>query len=123
MTEYPEKRRDARYVCEGGVEVREAAAGARGFWGTMSDISLGGCYIQTFSPMKKGAEVNFLIKIEAIEIRGSGTVVAMHPGVGMGIVFSHLAEPDRQRLDQLLRSLAARDKDKPQGGGTMQVIP
>ena len=115
MKEYPEKRRYPRFVCEGGVEVR--SANSRPFWGTMSDISLGGCYVQTFQPLAAGSVLQFLIKTEGVEIRGTAKVVAMHPGVGMALAFAEMATPDRTRLDQLVTQLIATDKH--QGGGLM----
>jgi hypothetical protein len=115
MKEYPEKRQNPRFVCEGGVEVR--AAESRPFWGTMSDISLGGCYVQTFQPLPAGSVLQFLIKTEGIEMRGTAKVVAMHPGVGMALTFGEMAAPDRTRLTHLIAQLTAADKH--QGGGLM----
>ena len=110
-----EKRQHTRFVCDGGVEVRESAEGARGFWGTMADISLGGCYIQTFSPMNAGTGLGFLIKTHGLEIRGAGRVVAMHPGVGMGIAFTELSANDQQILKKLIATLEADDKHQTSG--------
>ena len=115
MKEYPEKRQHPRFVCEGGVEVR--SANSRPFWGTMSDISLGGCYVQTFQPLPAGSILQFLIKTEGVEIRGTAKVVAMHPGVGMALTFTELAAPDKTRLHHLIAQLTATDKH--QGGGLM----
>jgi hypothetical protein len=118
MGEYSEKRRYPRFVCEGGVEVREE--GKRGFWGTMSDISLGGCYVQTFSPMPAGTLILFLIKAHGMEIRGRGKVVAMHPGVGMAIAFVEMTQPDRQRLEHIIGNLTAAEKHQ---GGDLIITP
>jgi hypothetical protein len=115
VTDYPEKRRYPRFVCEGGVEVRSEKS--RPFWGTMSDISLGGCYVKTFQPLPAGSVLQFLIKTEGVEIRGAAKVVAMHPGVGMALAFGEMAEPDRVRLNTLIKELIAADKQ--QGGGLM----
>jgi len=115
MAEHTEKRKDPRFVCEGGVEVREGSS--RGFWGTMSDVSMGGCYIQTFSPMPAGTMLHFQIKASGFEIHGVGRVAACHPGVGMAIAFAAIEPPDMMKLEQLIGQLAAADKQ--QGGGLM----
>jgi len=47
---FTERRSHVRYICDGGVEVRTEGS-TTGFWGTLTDISLGGCYVQTFSPL------------------------------------------------------------------------
>ena len=118
MKEYPEKREHPRFVCEGGVEVRPAES--RAFWGTMSDISLNGCYVQTFQPLPSGSALQFLIKTYGVEIRGAAKVVAMHPGVGMALTFGEMAAPDRARLTHLIAQLTATDKHQ---GGDLMITP
>ena len=113
MTEYSEKRRHSRYTCDGGIEVR--SEGSRGFWGTLCDLSDGGCYVQTFSPLPAGTPVQFFIQSHGIDVRGSGTVASMHPGVGMGIQFKQLAEPDQNNLTSLLQTLDSQDAPPPTG--------
>jgi len=92
-----------RFVCDGGVEVR--AEGSRGFWGTLSDICAGGCYVQSFQPMSKGTQITFLIKAKGMELQGSGAVVAQHPGVGMAVHFTHFSAEEQKKLDLLLAQL------------------
>ena len=76
---FTEKRSHVRYVCDGGVEVRpESSAG--GFWGTLTDISLGGCYVQTFSPLPAGTQVNMRVQTKSVEFTCAGNVQASHPG-------------------------------------------
>ncbi|HEV2987134.1 MAG TPA: PilZ domain-containing protein [Candidatus Angelobacter sp.] len=84
--EFQERRRHSRFTCDLGVEVKTLDAKS-GYWGTLGDISLGGCYIYTYSPLPSGADVALRIKTEGAEIAMVGKVVAFHPGVGMGIEF------------------------------------
>jgi len=113
MTEYSEKRRHDRYTCDGGIEVR--AEGTRGFWGTLCDLSEGGCYVQTFSPLTAGTAVQFFIQSHGIDVRGNGFIASMHPGVGMGIQFKQLAETDNKNLTELLAKLDSQDAPPPSG--------
>ena len=85
-TEFQERRRHARHACDLGVEVKTADAKS-GYWGTLGDISFGGCYVYTFSPLPSGSAVALKIRTDAAEIAMAGRVVAFHPGVGMGIEF------------------------------------
>ena len=112
MPEYKEKRMFPRYVCDGGVHVRADAN--RGSWGTLSDISAGGCYIQSFQPMAKGTALIFDMKVKGFEIHGEGKVVAQHPGVGMAVHFVHFAPEDEKKLDELLKLLQSQEAQ--QGG-------
>jgi hypothetical protein len=103
--EFQERRRHSRYTCDLGVEVKTLDAKS-GYWGTLGDISLGGCYVYTFSPLPSGADVALRIKTEAAQIEMAGRVVAFHPGVGMGIEFrGSSVEGAEDSLQNLIVSL------------------
>jgi hypothetical protein len=111
--EFQEKRKHARYPCDLGVEVRTADA-KTGYWGTLGDVSLGGCYVYTFSPLPAGTTVILVIKTSEAEIDASGKVVAFHPGVGMGIEFQgFINEGGESQFRTLLASM-----EKGAGAGT-----
>jgi hypothetical protein len=100
-----EKRVATRYVCDGGVEIKQP--GKHGFWGTVCDISEGGCYVQTFEPLATGTQVAFRIQARGREFHGSGTIQASHPGVGMGMFFFAVDDGQRAILKNLLAELEA----------------
>jgi hypothetical protein len=107
MPEYAKERRHARYNCDAGVEIRTDDARA-GYWGTLTDISLGGCYINTFSPLPTGTNVVLLIKIDGQEINSKAKVITSHPGVGMGLEFEQfITQGDEAHLKSLIGNLAA----------------
>lgn len=106
QTQSEEKRRHPRYSCDLGVEVRVADA-KTGYWGTLADICLGGCYVSTFSPLPVGTPVVVALKNKNLEINISGQVVTSHPGVGMGVQFAGFANPAGEAsLKNLLEELA-----------------
>lgn len=110
--EFKERRRFPRYACDTGVRVHPEQ-GTAGYWGTVSDISFGGCYIYTFSPLATGQIVTLIIKIEDGELSVGGRVVSSHPGVGMGVAFGGFTQPEgEQRLKAFLSHLAAQPKAK-----------
>jgi len=107
MPEYTKERRHARYNCDAGVEIRTDDARA-GYWGTLTDISLGGCYINTFSPLRVGTDVVLLIKIDGRDINTKAKVITSHPGVGMGLEFEEfISQGDEEHLRQLIVNLGA----------------
>ncbi|HEV2961588.1 MAG TPA: PilZ domain-containing protein [Candidatus Angelobacter sp.] len=107
--EYRERRRHSRHTCDLGVEVKTEDAKS-GYWGTLGDISLGGCYVYTFSPLPSGSAVALKIKTEAAEIAMAGKVVAFHPGVGMGIEFQGgSADGAEDNLKHLIVNLEKRE--------------
>ena len=95
--EYTEKRRYPRYPLDTGVRIHQEVGGG-GFWGTLSDISVGGCYIYTFSPLPVNQAVVLAIKADDKEINVSGKTVSSHPGVGMGVAFSCFTNPDGEQV-------------------------
>lgn len=108
QSQYHEKRKYTRYPCDLGVEVRVANSKG-GYWGTLADICLGGCYVTTFSPLPVETAVVLVIRNTNLELNIAGKVVTSHPGVGMGVQFSGYvpANGDAQ-LKALLEELAQR---------------
>jgi len=99
---YKEKRKHPRFPCDAGVEVRPEN-GKFGNWGTLADISVGGCYIYTFSPLPIDTTVVLNIKARDTEISVVARTVTFHPGVGMGVEFKgFVQEEGAVRLKTLL---------------------
>jgi len=106
QVQYQERRKHPRYTCDLGVEVRVADS-KTGYWGTLADICLGGCYVSTFSPLPVGTAVVLVIKSKHLEVNIHGKTVTFHPGVGMGVQFSGYVDPDGEgHLKTLIGELA-----------------
>lgn len=107
-TEYNPQRRFPRYACDTGVLIN-LEEGTGGFWGTLSDICLGGCYIYTFSPMPVGQSLELAIKASGKEIGVKGKTVSSHPGVGMGVAFTNFINLEcEETLKSYIAELASR---------------
>ena len=99
-----------RFVCDTGVRVHPEIGNA-GYWGTVGDISLGGCYVFTFSPLPVGQVVTLDIKANDKEINVAGKTVSSHPGVGMGVAFNGFTPEDaEERLKGFVQHLASQPK-------------
>ena len=108
--EYKERRRFPRFVCDTGVRVHPEVSQA-GYWGTVGDISMGGCYIFTFSPLPAGQAVTLDIKAGDKEIHVAGKTVSSHPGVGMGVAFNGFtADDSEEQLKGYVQNLASQPK-------------
>jgi hypothetical protein len=105
--EYKERRRFPRFVCDTGVRVHPKI-GNGGYWGTVTEISLGGCYVFTFSPLPVGQAVTLDIKANDNEINVTSKTVSSHPGIGMGIAFNGFTQEDaEERLKGFVQHLAS----------------
>ncbi len=103
------RRRDSRYVVEGGINVRQQGA-VSGQWATIQDISLGGCYVETSTPLPLDAVVEASLTIGDVQFRAHGVVSKSDRLVGMGIKFTELARADRERLESLIAKLVVSGK-------------
>jgi hypothetical protein len=104
------RRQEARYRVEGGAKIQEPGALA-GQWAMLHDISLGGCYVETTTPLRPGARVDAVVHVGEMQIAAKGEVTVAHRMVGMGVKFTDMTPLNRQRLeslvDELVRSGAA----------------
>ena len=102
---FSDRRKHPRYACDVGVQIR-AVHSSGGYWGTLADVSLGGCYVYTFSPLALGTGVTLTLGTGDDALMAQGVVVTFHPGVGMGVEFTGFIRTDGElRLKALIASL------------------
>jgi hypothetical protein len=100
-----EKRRSPRYRCQGSVHLRQNSTGAA-TWATFTDISLHGIYVEAMATFPVGARLSLILEVNGFKVEARGEVRVVYPGLGMGLSFLALPEPDRERLRDLLKSLS-----------------
>src|SRR5258708_454285 len=54
----------------------------------LTDLSLGGCYVETASPFPEHTQIVMILSADGLEFRAQGLVRVMHPSRGMGIEFA-----------------------------------
>jgi DNA-binding response OmpR family regulator len=74
----------------------------------LTDLSLGGCYIETASPFPEHAQVALTLMADGMELQGRGLVRVMHPSRGMGIEFAAGACDARGETASFIQFLASR---------------
>jgi hypothetical protein len=104
---WKERRQSPRLRCSGSAEFRTAASDVR-IWGTVTDISLHGCYVQMNTTFPVGTKVDLVLKSFGVRIEAPGTVRASYPFLGMGICFAEIQLVQRLHLKDLLTKLAGR---------------
>lgn len=100
-----ERRRSPRFRCTGSVALTPEGTEVR-MWGTLTDISLRGCYVEMSSTLPVDTKVILVMDAMGIRIRAKGIVRISYPGLGMGVLMTELAPEQRELLDQLLGNLA-----------------
>jgi hypothetical protein len=74
-------------------------------WATVTDISIGGCYVELAATLPIRTPVNMVLEVKGVRVEVKGTVRTSYPLVGMGIEFTGVAERERLALEEILRRL------------------
>jgi hypothetical protein len=106
----PEKRRAVRriqLVATAEVTARdtETKLSAR-----MSELGLGGCYVDTLSPFPTGTLLHLRIIRDGGAFECEAKVVYVHEGFGMGIAFTNMALDQRRMLENWIADLLMKQK-------------
>jgi len=80
----------------------------------LTDLSLGGCYVETESPLPQGSAVDLCLRVAGVEIHAEGLVRVMHPGHGMGIEFPARTELQRHSVGEFIGCLSSQPGAQPQ---------
>ena len=94
----PDRRQQPRHECSLGAEVSRAGTTIqqRCF---VTDLSMGGCYVQTSEPLPVGTAIEVVMRTQELKLKLPGKVQSVHRGLGMGIHFiSEKMPPELQRL-------------------------
>jgi hypothetical protein len=68
----------------------------------LTDLSLGGCYLETDAPFPERSLVDLCLKTEGMEVHTEGMVRVSHPGYGMGLEFPSRTPEQRAQVENLI---------------------
>ena len=91
-----ERRSSPRYKCEGSAEFRAEGSEIR-TWGTFTDISMNGCYVEMTATFPVGSRVDLSLELHGVRFEVKGEVRVSYPLLGMGIAFTEISEQDQLR--------------------------
>lgn len=98
-------RQSPRIRCSGSVEFRTLGGNER-MWGTLTDVSLHGCFVEMNTAFPVGTAVDIVLKSFGIRIQVAGEVRTSYPSRGMGVCFAEIEPEERGPLKELLDALA-----------------
>lgn len=96
-----ERRRAPRHVFIASAEVEDIAVGSR-LPSRISDLSAGGCYVDTINPFANGTDVRVRITTATREFEARAKVAYSHVHLGMGLQFCEVAPEHLAVLRQWL---------------------
>jgi PilZ domain len=99
---YParDRRRYRRYAIDGSAAFQRKGTDMH-TWGKLSDLSRGGCYVETYVPFPAGTELEMTLDVGGVRVLVDGIVTVVYPLLGMGIEFTKVGDEYRQALEQL----------------------
>ena len=100
-----ERRRSPRDKCSGSAQFRIEGSDVH-TWGTVTDISQNGCYVELMATFPVGANVDMQLELNGIRAHLKGEVRVSYPCLGMGIAFRDLSDENRVRLLEMLSSVS-----------------
>ena len=96
-----DRRNRSRRACRLSADVFQQGSGVP-VRCLLSDISTGGCYVETTAPFPAGTAVEILVRTNEMKLRLKGGVQATHPGFGMGVSFSVQTAEEREQVQRLI---------------------
>jgi hypothetical protein len=71
----------------------------------LTDLSLGGCYVETDAPFPERSLIDICLKTNELEVHTEGMVRVTHPGFGMGVEFPSRTAEQRAQVENLISLL------------------
>jgi hypothetical protein len=75
--------------------------------GNLTDISLGGCFIETSVILAPGSKLKLVFSIDDGKLQAEGSVLRIDPGTGVAVQFSDLNRGDRTVIQRVMEYVQA----------------
>jgi hypothetical protein len=105
LSESKDRRRSPRFACSGHARIAYLPSAGMLVSGKLRDLSLGGCGIETVSPLACGTRAELLVRVNASSFRAVGEVRATRVPFGIGVEFVQLSAGGQDMLVELIREL------------------
>ena len=96
-----DRRRYRRYAIDGSATFQVKDANVR-TWGRLSDVSPGGCYVESYVPFPAGTELQMELEFREMRVLIDGIVKVVYPALGMGIEFTRITDEQSRQLELLI---------------------
>lgn len=100
-----DKRKFRRHRISFPIEIRDGQSVGSGNSATTADMSAGGCYVETRTPLPVREKVTISFWLNSERVQTTAVVRTSDGGVGMGIEFTGLDEVAQQQLQRQVESM------------------
>ena len=95
------RRTYPRLKCRVTIELR-ADGDSRPVLGNLTDISLGGCFVETSVILPPGTKLKLVFSIDDGKLHTEGKVLRIDPGSGIAVQFSDMSREDRIAIQRVV---------------------
>jgi diguanylate cyclase (GGDEF)-like protein/putative nucleotidyltransferase with HDIG domain len=94
------RRLHPRTRCRATIELQAEDGGP--IFGTLTDISMGGCYVETSAVLSPGSRIKLIFPDHGEQLLAEGSVHRMDLGLGVAVQFKELNREDRNQMERIL---------------------
>jgi PilZ domain len=99
--EEKDQRRYPRYRCEGTAQMTRPGD-KFAMRAPLTDVSAGGFYVETMTPLPEGTELEISLEIGRVELYGHGVVQTCHQAIGNGVAFTKMTPQNEKALQSVI---------------------
>jgi diguanylate cyclase (GGDEF)-like protein/putative nucleotidyltransferase with HDIG domain len=98
---YKDRRSHPRLKCRVMIELTAEAGGVPTF-ANLTDISIGGCYIETSAILGPGSKIRMAFSMDDPSLVAEGVVARLDPGSGVAVQFREMNREGRERMFKII---------------------
>jgi len=98
---YKDRRAHPRLKCRVTIELQTEAGGVPLF-ANLTDISLGGCFVETSTILAAGSKIKLGFSMDDASLYADGVVMRLDPGSGIAVQFPEMNRDARERMFRII---------------------
>ena len=98
---YKDRRVHSRLKCRVTIEL-QAGAGTTPVFANLTDVSLGGCYVETSTIVAPGSKIKLGFSMDDASLTAEGVVARLDPGSGIAVQFREMNREGRERMFKII---------------------
>jgi hypothetical protein len=98
---YKDRRSHPRLKCRVTIEM-QTEAGATPLFANVTDVSLGGCFVETSTILSPGSKIKLNFSMDDATLSAEGVVLRLDPGSGVAVQFREMNREARDRMFKIL---------------------
>src|SRR5580698_4443594 len=98
---YKDRRSHPRLKCRVTIEM-QTEAGATPMYANLTDVSIGGCFVETRTILSPGTNLTLSFSMEDGTLTADGVVARIDPGVGAAVQFKETNREGREKMLKIL---------------------